>query len=151
MVDKNVDRLINNEALRDIVNRHVDTIAGSIFGLFFSSTKPEDVSFHDILNRIMLLVQAPITFVLCKKEKNIIRKIYNFNPHLFHQTDINHKLNEIIRDKEADVVINEGKLFCLFGSEYFLMVLLAINHNTKPSFSKDYNFIVLHPPGQPLS
>jgi hypothetical protein len=133
-----------NPELQQVIDRQIDSIVGEIYGMFFSASHPDDVSFHDILNRVMLLLQAPVTFVLCKKDKNTRNKneIYRFNSHPFHQSDISEALidaklaNQLFPLFETDEsLINNDK--------YYLLVLLVENHDIEPTC--DAKFIPLSP------
>jgi hypothetical protein len=129
------DIRFSSKELKDIVDRQIDTVADSVYGLFFSADDPTKVSFYDILNRIMLLLQAPVTFVLGKvpldTQKINKRECINFNKHSFHQEKVEQALEDAI-------VANT--FFKVFGTEYRLLVLLAIDHNNKGSNDPEYGF-----------
>lgn len=125
--------------IRVVLTRRSDAIFSSIYELFCFDD-PDQISLTDIINRLMLLIQTPATFVLAKfdTETNTIKdeknSYINFNPYPKH--------DEKIRD-----AIKEAKLskyfFTIFGvTDYRLLVFLT-NQKETPTDNRDYNFTVL--------
>lgn len=126
----------------DVVNRHIDAVAGSIFGIFFSADTIEKISFHDILNRVMLLVQAPILFILCKKEHGVIKEKYHFSRDTLHEPEISECIDKAIHGENHD---DSKYLFNLFDSDYYMIVIYSYGQNTRPTedAGQEYQFIPL--------
>ena len=116
------------EQLTKIIDRQVALSVEAVWAGLHAGPDPKSVSFRHILNRIMILVQSPVTFVLFKEDedKRLVRQ-YTFNKHPRHASDIN------ARAREA----KKSQMFGLFGTKYYLLVLEAY---------APYEFEILPPP-----
>ena len=118
--------------LRSIVDRQISLTVEAIWAGLHAGPDPQSVSFRHILNRIMILAQSPITFILFfgKPDGSLIRQ-YTFNKHPRHQDKIN-------AQGEA---ANKSQMFQLFGTNYHLLVLNA---------AAPYAFAIIPPPNDVL-
>lgn len=139
-MDTELDFIDN--AYKAVLDRRRDAIIGDIYDLFFSVDEPNQVSIFDILNRLMLLLQAPAMFVLAEydnKTKTIKDKegsYANFNPHPRHKEKIEAKI------KEA----KEGKVFFdIFGAKNRRLLVLISNQGEVGSHDDSFEFTLLHP------
>jgi hypothetical protein len=114
--------------LQNIIDRQIALSVEAVWACLHAGPDPKSISFRHILNRIMILIQSPVTFVLFQNSegKRPIRR-YTFNKHPRHASDIN--------ARAADS--NIGQMFQLFGTEYYLLVLEA---------QAPYLFRVISPP-----
>lgn len=130
-----------DETIEYVMDRQINAVIGDIYGVFFSADSPDKVSLHDILNRVMLLLQAPVTFILCKQneDKEII-PCYIFNKEPFHQISLKKALQKAIDDQNSNP---ENKIFFrLFNSDYLLLVLVAPKYMSSHDY--DYDFTPLY-------
>ena len=128
------------ETIKGVMDRQINAVIGDIYGVFFSADSPEKVSLHDILNRVMLLLQAPVTFILCKQVENEeIETRYIFNKQPFHQKSLKKALQKAIEDhKNSETPI----FFQIFNTEYLLLALVPKKYI--PSLDENYDFIPLY-------
>lgn len=102
--------------LARIIDRQVALTVEAIWAGLHAGPDPQSVSFRHIMNRIMILVQNPITFILfCEQANGKLSRQYTFNKHPRHHRDIN---------AQGDVA-KKSEMFRLFGTSYYLLVLWA--------------------------
>lgn len=113
--------------LREIIDGQISLTVEAIWAGLHAVPDPQSVSFRHILNRIMILVQSPITFILfIQGDDGALERQYTFNKHPRHHRDIN---------AQGDIA-SKRDMFRLFGTKYFLLVLNA----TSP-----YEFSIIPP------
>ena len=118
--------------LAKIIDRQIVLTVEAIWAGLHAGPDPQSVSFRHILNRIMILVQNPITFILFFEEVNgKLSRQYTFNKHPRHHRDIN---------AQGDAA-KKSEMFRLFGTEYYLLVLWA---------AAPYEFKIIPPPSAAL-
>jgi hypothetical protein len=110
---------IRNE-LRELLEYHIILGVEAIFSSIFSTPHQKAISFHQIVNRIMMVAQVPITFGLYKKYNDKFELIHLTNQHKRHQDEIRTRSQHIM----------EKNLFPLWKrdndeSTYHLLVLKA--------------------------
>lgn len=139
--------------------RRVNLVRHSIYGVFLSSKNQEFVSIYQILNRILILLQQPVTFVFYEKIENKYKRInHEFMSDPFYRNDLyNNKTKELkikgekITCAPEEITIGgslKGKsncfycLFRVFDTEYYLMVFRVVKktNNLKKSNDKYTEF-----------
>lgn len=111
--------------VRPELDRRIQLVATSIAGGFLSGDNPETTSFRHIINRVMVLVQMPMCFVLHKLKANKLEVQCNFNNHSRDAEQIQKCINRIQ---------NKTDLFQLFGTDYYLQAIVV----DKKSGSHDF-------------
>lgn len=125
-----------------VLDRRRDAIIGDIYDLFFSVDDPNQVSIFDLLNRLMLLLQAPAMFVLAEYDdqtKTIKDKegsYANFNPHPKHKEKIEEKITE---------AKNKNAFFNIFGVNDRRLLVLISNQDEVGSQEDGFEFTLLYP------
>lgn len=126
--------------IETVLTRRRDAIISEIYNSFFSADDPERVSMFDILNRLMLLVQTAVMFVIVEydeKEETILDKDYiNFNQHPFHLDLIKEKITEAKK---------KGNFFEIFGVKDRRLIVLLANQDAASTHSNKYTFKPLSP------
>jgi hypothetical protein len=115
----NLDELyeFNSNRIKELDNR-IAIIKAGIYDIFFTSNDPKTISFTVILNRILILIQKPITFVIYKKnEKGNYDRYFNFVKDGWHKNDF---LSELKKFEEDDYYSNY--LFPTYSKKYKLAV-----------------------------
>lgn len=121
--------------------RRIDLIRHSIYANILSSGDTYKLSFYRIINRICILVQLPICFLIYEDEGN---KYVKSDKILTHDDEFFKKLHEsesIAKHsyKKTDISIaknnSSGELFRIFETKYYVMVFYP-NHNSivEPNF-----------------
>lgn len=110
------------------LNRRIDLICQSIVGGLLSGNDPEKVSFRHILNRVMLLIQQPLFFIIYFENQDS-----TFSEH--YRSVKNHKdkgkidkFTKLVTDKDGSVKDRKkekSKLIKLFGSSYYLLPIFV--------------------------
>jgi hypothetical protein len=104
------------------LDRRITLIVESVVGSFLSGDNPESTSFRHVLNRVMVLLQMPLTFILCKQEGKddsiYYRERYRFNNHPRDKLDIDRCLKECIDDKQ------KSGFFRLFGTPFYVIAIV---------------------------
>lgn len=116
------------------VERRVDLIYHSIIGTYLSSNNKQFVSFYQILNRALVLVQSPACIALYKEDINGSKKSYVYSDFDFISDGVNRNhyinaLKEIHGKNRVDGRyrikqngVNSKKLYNLFGTEYYFLL-----------------------------
>lgn len=102
------------------MDRRIGLIVASLFSCFLTTDDSDNVTFRHILNRIMILLQMQLTFVIMDKKNDG-----------FHE---NHRFNNFSRDfknisKIANAINSNIKEnpnyhpFPIFGTEYYLLAI----------------------------
>lgn len=76
------------EELKKILDRHVELGVESIFSAVYSGPNISTLSFYHLINRIMMVVQVPITFVVFLDVNGLKSAYHRTNHHKRHQKDI---------------------------------------------------------------
>jgi hypothetical protein len=86
--------------LRKILHHHVALGVESLFSCFFSAKNPSNLPFHHVLNRIMVVAQVPIMFVVLRNVEGERPEFYISNKHKNegHQTKIRERVGEIFNE-----------------------------------------------------
>lgn len=107
----------NSNKIKELDNR-IAIIKSSIYDIFFTSNDPKTISFTVILNRILILVQKPITFVIYKKnEKGNYVRYFNFIKDGWHRTEFLNALKKFEED-----ILYADYLFPIYSKKYKLAV-----------------------------
>ncbi len=95
--------------LEEQVNKRVILGIESIFSSIYSGPSHKTLSFLHVLNRVMMLIQVPVTFVVMKKNREgEYKEFFRTNHHVRHQSDIN----------ESKKTITNKNLFPLWHSSH---------------------------------
>jgi hypothetical protein len=101
-----------------LLDRQVELIVEAIYAGVFSGPNPQGVSFRHIINRVMILVQSPITFILLEKVSATYKIKFRFNKNKRHEA----RIEELVQQE----VSSGGKnLFNLFDTEFYILGLIA--------------------------
>lgn len=77
------------QEMEAMLNRQIILGVEAVYSAIYSGPKIETLSFHHILNRVMMLVQVPMTFVIMKHvEGNTYTEYFRTNRHPRHSEDI---------------------------------------------------------------
>lgn len=107
-----------------------------IFTDFTSSNDYRKISFYKVLNRLTILLQYAVCFVLYKENNGRKEVFHNFLKDKLYSETINEKLIEI----ESSL---DSYLFRIFNKEYYLAVFKMEKNNCKDSAdNKSYNEII---------
>lgn len=109
--------------LKSTIDRQIDLTIEAIYASLFVGPSPKSVSFRHVINRVMILVQAPITFALLRSDGKRINEYYCFNKHVRHERLIKERIQEAII--EVDCSSNSSCLYRLFETDFYLLVLDA--------------------------
>lgn len=102
--------------LTAILNKHITLGIEAIYSTMISGQSPEAVSFHHILNRIMIVAQIPINFVVFERVNGKWIDRFQSNIHPRHKNIIKDVCNKV----------KDDQLISLWGSKkYSLLVLIA--------------------------
>lgn len=141
--------------LKDVIHHHIALGVEAIFSGVFMGNNPEKVSLHHLLNRVMMVAQAPITFLIFIQDGEIFREVYKTNRHKNeeHQRKIRDRSNECL-DSPKDYLFPlwideaykdryndpEDKVY----KRYYLAVLKADTDQFEPlkRIDKDNFFLV---------
>lgn len=117
----------NRQLLKTILDRHVHLGVESILSSVYVGSDLKTLSFYHLANRLMMVVQMPITFVLYAQEEGALRSEHHrTNHHARHQPAISNSLAKVVGDDSKyffplwDI---EGP-----GKKYFLVALRADSH-----------------------
>ena len=114
------------------MDRRITLTRSSIVGALLSGDNPQKVSFRHVLNRIMVLIQVSMTFVIFKRETHQFRLVARFNKHHRDQDAINDCINGIVDEKiAADNKQNQrsNELFKIIGTDYYLLAIRIDKRN----------------------
>lgn len=120
--------------LKEVLEHHIALGVEAIFSGVFMGNKPEQVSFHHLLNRAMMVGQGPITFVIFRLENQQYQFVCTTNKHRNgdHQEQIRKQSAVCVQAHEDYLIplwINEEKYHKKYESgvykKYFIAVLNA--------------------------
>lgn len=88
--------------LKAILHDHVALGVESIFSCFFSARNPKKLAFHHILNRIMVMAQVPIMFVVLRNLDGEYPEFYISNKHKNegHQEKIRKRICDLLKNRK---------------------------------------------------
>ena len=115
-IKTNFDKKIKPE-----LDRRVQLVASSVMGSFLSGDDPEQTSIRHVLNRAMVLLQMPLTFIICEKIDDEYVSYYKFNRHPRDQESLSNafKNKPSITRPEID-----GMPFQMFSTNYYLLPIV---------------------------
>lgn len=128
------------------LDRRVHLMTASVVGSFLTGDNPNETSFRHVLNRVMVLLQMSITFLIFEKIGGRYMGRYMFNRHPRDREEI----KRCVWGQRADGTRyknDEGKErnllspFQLFGTQYYLFAVVIGKkkgkHNFYPLFSNE--------------
>lgn len=122
--------------IKSTIDRQIDLTIEAIYASLFVGPSPQSVSFRHVINRVMILVQAPITFALLRNDGKRIVEYYCFNKHVRHKKIIKQRIQEATI--EVDCSSNSSCLYRIFETDFYLLVLDA---------HSPYNFPIIRKKG----
>ena len=112
---------MKNRDQQDTLNEKIAIIKSCIYDTYFSFNSPEQVSFNLILNRIKILIQQPIVFVLYKRDKLIgdikYKRYFSFVVDDLHKENFIKNNLSNIEDSENEYVLDNDSLFDIYDYE----------------------------------
>lgn len=120
------------QKIKPILDRQVYAVTQTIVSGMFSGVNPQDISFRNVLNRLMILIQQAVTFVVVNDETE--KEHYRSNKHPADIENINKRVQESAQKSEVE---EKWRRFNIFGSHYSLLVLMYF-HDPK---NRDFRVI----------
>lgn len=75
-------------SLEIAVSNHIRLGAEAVFSGVFSGPSPNSLSFHHLLNRVMVVAQVPVTFIIFSTDSEPLREVYRSNNHPRHRAEL---------------------------------------------------------------
>ena len=121
--------------LEQVLHRQIILGVESIFSSILAGRNPKNISFHHVLNRIMMILQLQVNFAVFKKTKeNLLQLMYLSNTDYKHRQKIGKYVQDTLQQKGQNIAINDTVkvwkeldelIYPILGSktDYFLGVL----------------------------
>jgi hypothetical protein len=122
-----------HDSIKPELDRRVQLVASSVIGSFLSGDDPRTISFRHVINRVMVLTQMPMCFVLFKKESGILIEGVTFSHSSRNKAEVRKCIDAVSKDD------SERDLFRLFGLDFYLLIISVGKQKG------DYLFETLHP------
>lgn len=107
------------KTLEVAVSNQIKLGVEAIFSGVFSGPSPSSLSFHHLLNRVMMVAQVPITFMVFYHSEDGIKEVYRANNHPRHRRDL-----DKVSDQAHENIRHMIPLW-RFNSQYKLLVIKA--------------------------
>lgn len=105
-------------ALARVLDHQIHLGIEAIFSATLAGRDPFKISFHHILNRVMMILQLQVNFAVLKRDEDKYKLVYLSNTDFDHSHKIKNYVDKTISDKFVDISINNS-VFLSKNKDFF--------------------------------